>query len=201
MDLGDVPSWVAIAASALLGIAGLVVAGASNRRAKRANDHAKEANEIARKAVVRAEESNRIAEKANKFSENSNSLYRRQVAQQEENWFVQWEAKWDPKSSMLAFVNKGSDTAIKPTFVVTGDELHEFAKGVEDVPPGKEVFIALDEVAKKRDAKIEGDRRRASRPSNIIWVPGAFKYDAKAVIRWNSGLGNVAEQTIELTLR
>jgi hypothetical protein len=189
--------------AALVGVGGLVLAIVANRRARNANEAAKASNEIATEAVAKADEANRIAEHANQLSLDANTVIKRQAAQQEEQWLVEWSAKWYPDRAVLALTNDGRDVAIQPTVLVRGENLNELSEGHQDAPRRYQLEVPLAQIAHQRadHATRTERRRRQMSEAGIISVGTHFKNDVVVTVQWRTGLGKPQQQIIECRLQ
>lgn len=197
-----VMEWVGIAVSGLLGVGGFVSGLVGNRRAQQANKLAQAANRIAESAVSRADEANQIAGHANELSEESNSIVRRQSAQQEEDWFVEWKEQWETKPAILTLVNRGRDSARHVSVTIAGDSVHRVVERNDDILPGEKVVLTLPELLEERRAFYETSRARTARMAakGITTWGGRFQAELKVTVRWRTGEGVAKQQIFELQL-
>jgi len=203
MEVGDLATWATVAVSLGIGIWGAVTAQIANRRSKESRELAVAANSIAEKAVREAAKANGIAKHANNLSENANALVERTVVLGEEDWFVTFEPDWDREANTLTLLNKGRDAAGKLSVTITGKDLHHVLERNEDLPAGKQVLVALDEVRKQKaeHARRLGERSRRSAGSGILSIGAAFQADLQINVRWRTGAGFPQFQAIELKVR
>lgn len=187
----------------IVGVVGLFLAARANGVAKQANKHSKTANDIAAQALGKATEANQIAKGANHLSEESNSLVRRSVAQQEEDWLVDWEGEWNKYTVTLTLANTGRDPAHDVSGVIKGQDFHHVWKWADAVESGGNLTVDLPEIGEKRTAHDEREARRVAETRSsgfILTFQHAYRLPVVVAIRWRTGEGFPASKEIEIEL-
>jgi hypothetical protein len=191
MDWTDGPGTVSavVAVLALIGtFVGFLLtlrksgdAAASAASAHRSETRANEARDRAADALVRA---NELAEVA--------------TVREDEDWFVEWRAKWDSHTSVLTLTNWGKDPARAPSATITAEDLHRVVGPGADVAPQAALEIELPEIRERRHRYgSESDAAvRDMQAAGIFYAPASFFTDIKVVVRWRTGQGRIQEQVI-----
>jgi hypothetical protein len=194
-------TWIGIVAAASVGVVGWIFAGIANGRAKKANELAEKANGIAEMAIVRADDANGIAEHANKLSEQANSLIERTTAQKDEDWFVDWTAKWNHDSALIVLRNTGRDAARNLSVTIDGEKLHRVVEFDHDILGGTDDTISLSEIVQKRTDNAAAMERiiQSNRASSVSVIPSPLNVNITLSLRWQTGRD--VWQPKELTLR
>lgn len=198
--IGDAATWVAAAVALIAGAAGVLFGVLGYRQAKQANEKAEAANRIAADALGQAAKANEIAEHANQLSEEANTVSSRSVAQQEEDWFVDWRIQWNAEESSVALINTGSKDARQPTVTVSGNNIHDFFDDYRDVLPGASIGVPLPQI---RDQRAQHASQKAAvaaelRQAGLVYIEGSFHTELKVTIRWKTGLGFPQSRELEL---
>lgn len=195
VNFGDVPTWIGSGVALIVGIVGIVYGVLGYRQASKSN-------RIAGEARDKAAEANQIAEAANLLSAEANTLAARTAAAQEEDWFVDWTAQWDSKSSAMVLVNTGSHEAGDVAVTFSADEIHGTFSGNSSVPAGEFLVVPAEEVMVKRG--LHDAERAASaaamRSAGIGYVGARYKATLKVTVRWRTGLGFPASRELELAV-
>lgn len=185
-----------------VGIWSLTFAKSANGKAQKANELAKTANSIAAQALAQAAESNQIAEDANRLSEEANTFAQRAIAQQEEDWFVNWRPEWNGENNTLTLRNTGAKTARDLTVVVTSGPVHHVSNGLGDVEASSEVVFEVPEIGEhrvERDAQISQENMALLAFGKYSTDP-YWRQKAKIMVRWKSELGFPDHKLIEMKL-
>lgn len=192
MSAVDVITAAGAGVGMITGGIGVAFALRADRRAKKANENAQAANSI-------AEAANRIAEDANQFALESNAITRRQAAQQNEHWVVNWTPKWEKEGALLVLLNKGSHTARQPTVLIQGRDIHQVYDGLDDVDPGHKLSLAVPEIVEQRNKKALENQRTYAAAERAGYVIGLNKFSGSLTITvtWRTGEDALGQQVLQ----
>lgn len=191
VGFGDIAAWAGVGVALLAGVTGVVFGVKGNRRAKEADEKAETANRIAVDALGEARKANDIAEHANQLSEQANTITGRSVAQQEEDWFVDWDPQWDDEKAVLTLKNTGSHPALEPSVTVAGNDLHNRVDGHHDIPPGEQISVPLPQIPDQRSKHTaeQATIREQLRNAGFTYFGSSFHTNLKVTVRCKSSLG------------
>ena len=198
--MSDIPVWVGVAVTFVVGVGGWVTAGIANARAKAANVEAAKSNAIAVGAVEKAEQANRIAADANRLSEDANALVGRSVAAQTEDWHVDWWAEWNAASASLELKNRGRDAARDASVTIVGEGVYVVEKWPEGVAPNADAVVLVASVLDLRAQKEARNARiiEGNRSSSVAIIPSPFSVTLSVSVRWRTGEGFPGGQQLEV---
>lgn len=175
LDVGLVVNAI----SCTTGLFGLVIAGLANKRAKEANRQAKDANDIAARSLVQAQEANRIAEEGNETACDANAVAERALAATTDH--VQYAWRLDVQEDDAVLVNDSAHPARDVTVVV--DERHRVVATAvaDDIPPFGELGLELQGTFQQHLERVR-ERETVVIRDGIVSVRAPYRFVLRVTV-------------------